>query len=51
MSTSADHAAQRGLAEKLGIEPGMVVQVVGAGDSDIDIDQSLLDDVAQRTGT
>ena len=51
MSTSADHAAQRGLAEKLGIEPGMVVQVVGAGDSDIEIDQSLLDDVARRTGT
>ena len=51
MSTSADHAAQRGLAEKLGIEPGMVVQVVGADDSDIAVDQSLLDDVAARTGT
>jgi hypothetical protein len=54
VSTSADHAAQRGLAEKLGIEPGMVVQVVGAADgagSDVAVDQSLLDDVAARTGT
>jgi hypothetical protein len=52
VSTSADHAAQRGLAEKLGIEPGMVVQVVGADDSsDIAVDQSLLDDVAARAGT
>jgi hypothetical protein len=32
----------------LGIEPGQVVQVVG---SDDDCDQSLLDDVAARTGT
>ena len=48
MSTSADHAGQRGLAEKLGIEPGMVVQVVGSDDG---IDQSLVDDVAARTGT
>ena len=52
MSTSADHAAQRGLAEKLGIEPGMVVQVVGADpDADIPVDQSLIDDVAARAGT
>lgn len=54
MSTSADHAAQRGLAEKLGIEPGMVVQVVGAGpdaSADLPVDQSLLDDVAARAGT
>ena len=49
MTASADHAAQRGLAEKLGIEPGAVVQVVGA-DSD-DVDRSLLDDVAARAGT
>jgi hypothetical protein len=48
VSTSADHAAQRGLAEKLGVEPGMVVQVSG---SDGDVDQSLLDDVAARAGT
>ena len=49
-------AGQRGLAEKLGIEPGMVVQVVGAGalaegTPDADVDTSLLDDVAARTGT
>ena len=50
MSTSADHAGQRGLAEKLGIEPGMVVQVVGGGE-DAEIDQSLMDDVAARAGT
>ena len=47
MTASADHAAQRGLAEKLGIESGAVVQVVG---SDDDVDQTLLDDVAARTG-
>lgn len=54
MSTSADHAAQRGLAEKLGIEPGMVVQVVGVDGDDGDglaVDRTLLDDVAARTGT
>jgi hypothetical protein len=48
VSTSADHAAPRGLAEKLGIEPGAVVQVTGSGD---DVDQDLLADVAARTGT
>ena len=48
MTASADHAAQRGLAEKLGIEPGAVVQVVGG---DGDVDQALLDDVAARSGT
>ncbi|HEU0101501.1 MAG TPA: DUF3052 domain-containing protein [Mycobacteriales bacterium] len=48
MTASADHAAQRGLAEKLGIEPGAVVQVVGEQD---DIDQRLLGDVATRAGT
>jgi hypothetical protein len=52
VSTSAGHAAQRGLAEKLGIEPGMVVQVVGADSSSgAAVDQSLLDDVRARTGT
>jgi hypothetical protein len=52
VSTSADHAAQRGLAEKLGIEPGAVVQVLGADSSSSPaVDQSLLDDVAARTGT
>ncbi len=48
MTASADHAAQRGLAEKLGIEPGAVVQVVGADD---DVDRGLLDDVVARAGT
>ena len=52
MSTSADHAAQRGLAEKLGVEPGMIVQVVGSNSSSGPVvDQGLLDDVASRTGT
>ena len=51
MSTSADHAAQRGLAEKIGIEPGMVVQVVGADRPGPEVDQSLLASVAERTGT
>jgi hypothetical protein len=48
VSTSADRAAPRGLAEKLGIDPGAVVQVVGAGD---DVDQDFLADVVSRTGT
>ena len=48
MSTSAEHAAQRGLAEKLGIAPGNVVQVLGRGD---DVDEDLLTDVADRAGT
>ncbi|MGB8649594.1 MAG: DUF3052 domain-containing protein [Mycobacteriales bacterium] len=50
MSTSADHAGARGLAERLGIESGQVVQVVGAEDLE-DVDGDLLDDVAARTGT
>ena len=48
VTASADHAAQRSSAEKLGIEPGAVVQVVGIED---DVDRGLLDDVAARTGT
>jgi hypothetical protein len=48
VSTSADHAAPRGLAEKLGIAPGAVVQVLGTRD---DVDDDLLTDVAARTGT
>ena len=50
MSTSADHAGARGLAERLGIEPGQVVHVVGAEEPE-DVDTALLDDVAARTGT
>jgi hypothetical protein len=49
VSTSADHAGARGLAERLGIEPGQVVQVIGADDRD-EIDPDLLDDVEVRTG-
>jgi hypothetical protein len=49
VSTSADHAGARGLAERLGIEPGQVVQVVGADDQEVD--EALLTDVAARTGT
>jgi len=48
VTASADHAAQRGPAQKLGIEPGTVVQLVGGGD---DVDQALLDDVGARAGT
>ena len=50
MSTPADHAGARGLAERLGIEPGQVVQVVGAEEREY-IDAELLDDIADRTGT
>ena len=50
MSASAEQAAQRGLAEKLGIAPGAVVQVLGtAPGSEPPADQALLDDVAART--
>ena len=41
MSTSADRAAERGLAEKLGIEAGTVVQVLG-DESDEVVDMVLL---------
>ena len=52
VGASADHAAQRGLAEKLGIEPGMVVQVVGSESPEgAVVDQVLLDDAAARSGT
>ena len=50
MSTSADRAGARGLAERLGIEPGHQVQVVGAGNREL-VDSALLDDIAARTGT
>ncbi|MDX6217674.1 MAG: hypothetical protein QOG99_3258 [Frankiales bacterium] len=48
VSTSADQTAPRGLAERLGIQEGQVVQVLGDTD---DIDDELLDDVAARTTT
>ncbi len=49
MSTSEDHAGVRGLAERLGIEPGQVVQVLGAEEPEY-VDTALLDDVEARTG-
>ena len=48
MSTSADQTAPRGLAERLGIQEGQVVQVLG---DTSEIDDDLLSDVATRTGT
>lgn len=53
MSTSADQAGARGPAERLGIEAGQLVQVVGVeGPEDrFEIDGELLADVAARTGT
>ncbi|MFN2538811.1 MAG: DUF3052 domain-containing protein [Mycobacteriales bacterium] len=48
MSTSADQTAPRGLAERLGIQEGQVVQVLGDTD---EVDDDLLGDVASRTGT
>jgi len=50
VSTSADQAGARGLAERLGIEAGQFVQVVGADDRD-SVDKELLDAVAARAGT
>lgn len=48
MTASADHAAERGLAEKLGIANGQVVQVLGTDDG---VDRDLLDAVVARSGT
>lgn len=47
MSATVDQAGGRGLAERLGIEPGMVVQEVGYDD---DVDQELRDAVEERAG-
>lgn len=49
MSGTADNAgARRGLAERLGVEPGMVVQELGHDD---DVDEELLESIRERTGT
>ena len=48
MSTTVDQAGGRGLAELLGIEPGMVVQERGW---DEDADDELREAVAQRAGS
>ena len=47
MSATVDQAGGRGLAERLGIESGMVVQEVGHDD---DADQELRDAIEQRAG-
>ena len=48
MSTTVDQAGGRGLAERLGIEPGMVVQERGW---DEDTDDELRDAIAERSGS
>jgi hypothetical protein len=53
VSTSADQAGAlgpRGLAERLGIQAGHVVQVVGADEPEY-VDEGLLDEIAERAGT
>jgi hypothetical protein len=47
VSATVDQAGGRGLAERLGIEPGMVVQEVGY---DEDVDDELRDAIEQRAG-
>ncbi|MDQ6649985.1 MAG: DUF3052 domain-containing protein [Actinomycetota bacterium] len=48
MGATADTAAQRGPADRLGIAPGMVVQEIGHGD---DVDAELLADIVAKTGS
>ena len=48
MSSTAANAAERGLAERLGIAPGALVQQLGEDD---DISEDLVKDVVARTGT
>jgi Protein of unknown function (DUF3052). len=47
VSATADQAGGRGLAERLGVEPGMVVQELGF---DEDVDEELRDTVVARCG-
>ena len=47
MSTTVDQAGGRGLAERLGITPGMVVQEIGYDD---DVDTELRDAIVERCG-
>ena len=47
MSSTAANAAQRGLAERLGIAPGALVQQLGEDD---DVAEDLVNDVVARTG-
>jgi hypothetical protein len=48
VSSTAANAAERGLAERLGITPGALVQQLGEDD---DIAGDLVKDVVARTGT
>ncbi|HEX5495817.1 MAG TPA: DUF3052 domain-containing protein [Mycobacteriales bacterium] len=48
MSATADQAGGRSLAERLGVEPGMVVQELGF---DEDTDTELRDAVVERCGS
>jgi len=47
VSATVDQAGGRGLAERLGIEPGMVVQELGYDD---DVDEELRDAIVDRSG-
>lgn len=48
MSATADHAGtQRGVADRLGVKPGQLVQEVGYDD---DVDEALRGAIAQVTG-
>src|SRR5829696_1745146 len=47
VSTTVDQAGGRGLAERLGITPGMVVQELGYDD---DVDTELRDAIVERCG-
>lgn len=48
MSATADHAGtQRGVADRLGVKPGQLVQEVGYDD---DVDEALRGAIAQATG-
>ena len=48
MSATVDQAGGRGLAERLGIQPGMVVQELGY---DEDCDEELRAAIVERSGT
>ncbi|HVQ92298.1 MAG TPA: DUF3052 domain-containing protein [Mycobacteriales bacterium] len=48
MSATVDQAGGRGLAERLGIQPGMVVQELGHDD---DVDEALRAAIVERCGS
>lgn len=48
MSTTAGHAGQRTMAERLGVQPGMVTQELGYDD---DVDEDLRRSVMERCGS